>query len=94
MNHTPKYCIVNIQCSVYCNKYFYCSKNQLDLRIKTEPVTAGANATIYVFGFCLHAVYLAQKPNINRCGGSNSDMLGLNADAEIQIIFGTVLIGL
>ena len=86
--------ILHFKDDCHSPQYFYCTKNQLDLRIKTEPVTAGANATIYVFGFCLHAVYLAQKPNINRCGGSNSDRLGLNADAEIQIIFGTVLIGL
>ena len=32
----------------------HCPKYNPNLRIKTEPVTAGADATFYMSGFCFH----------------------------------------
>ena len=56
--------------------------------MKTKPVTAGTDPTIHIqlVDFCIR-IYLAHKPNIERCISSNQGRLGLYA--EIQIILGT-----
>ena len=52
-----------------------CPKNNLNLCIKTEPGTAGADATAYaVFGFGRDKC--KQKPDIYRCICSIRDRLG------------------
>ena len=61
-------------------------KNNYKLRRKTEPITAGADATAKCPAFV--SIYLAQKPEKYRCIWSSRDWLGFNA--KIQIIFGTV----
>ena len=63
------------------------TQKNLDLRMKTNPVTAGTDPTIHIqmVDFCIR-IYLAHKPNIERCISSNQGRLGLYA--EIQIILG------
>ena len=76
----------------------HCPENNLNLRIKTEPVTPGAEATKYVWHLCVHLHNLhilysynwhRNKPDINRCNCDSRDIL-LYFNADIQIIFGTV----
>ena len=68
----------------------HCPKNNLNLRIKTEPVSVGADSTVYVCLLCTYTeVYLAQKPDIYRCISFNCDRLSVFY-AEIQVDFGTV----
>ena len=60
-----------------CKKQsMHCPKNNLNLGVKTEPVTPGAEATVYVrFLLLVQYIFLAQKPDIYRCICSNRDML-------------------
>ena len=44
--------------------YAHCPKKITHTYIKTKFVIAGADATVqYVSDFCLHTLYLVQKPN-------------------------------
>ena len=74
-------------------RLMHCAKNNLNLRIKSEPATAGANATVYVCQtFWNIQLLLAQESDwhtvLYHCISSNRDRHGYYA--EIQIIFGTV----
>ena len=63
-------------------KQLHCPKNSLNLRIKTQPVTLGSGATVYVRFF--GRMYI----NCSYCGiCSCRDMLSFFY-AEIRIIFG------
>ena len=60
----------------------------LHLRIKIEPVLAGADATVYVWLLCTNSIYLAQKPDIHHCICSHRDRL--SNYVESQFFFGTL----
>ena len=68
--------------------YLHCPKNNLNLSIKTEPVTVGAAATVrvYVWFQCVNKI--RTYCTAYRCICSNCDRLGFYA--EIHFIFGTV----
>ena len=66
------------------NQSVHCAKISLNLRTKTEPVTAGADATVFV-GVCAHihyTVYLAHKPDIY-CSTRAPDRFSLNVEIHI-----------
>ena len=51
-------------------------ENNLNFRIKAEPVTTGADATVYcTSGFCFNT-YLAKKPDLSHWTCSNRERLG------------------
>ena len=60
----------------------------MHLRIKTEPFTARADATVYIHmpDFLSHIWHRSQT--YNYCSSSKRDIIG--SDEKIQIIFGTV----
>ena len=63
----------------------------MNLRIETEPVMAGVDATVYYACLAfvyMQYIYLTQKTDIYQSISSDRDRLGFYA--EIQIIFGTV----
>ena len=62
----------------------HCAEHNQNLRIKTEPVTAGADATEYI----RHSPLLLDQKPVYHCFWFNSARVGFIA--EIQIIFGTV----
>ena len=71
------------KCSAkYFSDKLHCLKNSLNI----EPVTAEADATEYVSGFCKHKI--CQRNQTYTVAGSNRDRLGFNADN--QSIFETV----
>ena len=58
--------------------------------MKTEPLTVGAEATVYsMSGFWARYTVYNQKPNISRCICASRDRLGFYAD--IQNNFGTLM---
>ena len=62
----------------------HCPPKNLNLRIKTEPATVTADATV-----CIRFLICKQKPDIYRC--IRTDRLRTTyINAEIEIIFGTV----
>ena len=67
----------------------HCPKNNLNLCIKTEPVTVEADTTVYVW-------FSSDHRNVNKriscCICSSCDKLGFYA--EIQIMFGTVCLSM
>ena len=68
----------------------HCHKNNLNLHIKTEPVTVGVHYCMCLISFPDILVLVSlQKPDIYCCIHSCRDRLGFYA--ESQIIFGTVL---
>ena len=68
----------------------HCHKNNLNLHIKTEPVTVGVHYCMCLISFQDILVLVSlQKPDIYCCIHSCRDRLGFYA--ESQIIFGTVL---
>ena len=55
----------------------------MNLYIKTEPVTAGADRTVYCMsGFYLHVMYLAQKPDIHYTVSSRRSARFLYGDSD------------
>ena len=60
-----------------------CPKNNLNLCVKTEPVTAGADATVNVW--FLGQIYVNKKPHIYRCIRSNRGRLGLHNTRVIRV---------
>ena len=55
----------------------------MNLYIKTEPVTAGADRTVYCMsGFYLHVIYLAQKPDIHYTVSSRRSARFLYGDSD------------
>ena len=80
-----------LHCTVHCTVHnVHCTKNYLDLRMKTNPVTVGAaDATVYV---CLvsgpgYTLSKADHTYIYCWIRSSLDRLGFYA--EIQLILGT-----
>ena len=70
----------------------HCHKNNLNLHIKTEPVTVGVHYCMCLISFpdiLVLVLVSLQKPDIYRCIHSCRDRLGFYA--ESQIIFRTVL---
>ena len=71
--------------------WVHCPKNNLNLRITTEPIARLEWMQQYVRLFCLHVhctVYLAQKPDIYSCISLQCDRRSFYV--EIPIYFGTV----
>ena len=60
----------------------HCPKHNMNLGIKTEPVTPGVDAAVHIYN-----IY-APKPDIFCCSCPNRDMSGFYV--EIQVIFPTV----
>ena len=61
------FCLHNTEAlCLFRNKPAHCTKNNLNLCIKTEVVPGGADATVYSVYFCpaFVYIYLAQKPDI------------------------------
>ena len=72
----------------------HCLKTNLNLCIKkTEPVSAGGDATVLyctvyiwlLFTGCTMYIYLAKKPDKCRCIGSHRDRLGFHAEIQISL---------
>ena len=66
------------------SRHPHCPKNILNLLLKTEPVSVGADATVYVW--FLGQIYVC-KYQTTRCIRSSRDRLGFCA--KIKIIFET-----
>ena len=72
------------QCTLYSIQYTLSQKN-LNLYTKTEPVTARANATVYVWfmGQICYSV-CEQMPDIYRCIHSSRDRLAVQYTNKCQ----------
>ena len=71
----------------------HCPKNNLNLGIKTKPVTVGKDATVYVW--FLHQIYSYELKNytiIYRCIRFGRDRLGFNAEFRLFLVQGGHLI--